>query len=327
MIAKAFNSNNYRYGFNGQEKDDEIAGSGNSYTAEYWQYDSRLGRRWNIDPVFKEHESPFATFANNPISFIDPFGADTITFTKSSWSGPAPKQNLDRAPLPAPGGSSFGIDVKPAEGPHVFYYTQSHTSYGEDGSETTTTSTTRFYPVEDHKNGLTETPYFLGLLSYKDNDRLTLAKLAPTELLDYLIENSSGWDRKAYKGAKALQSTYGVFEYAKLASEFTISLGGFSYPFRSFRGGSVAVQAELKFTQQQVWKKFGEHYKEFGLTHSKEGFQQYLKMAQEIHKNPTLRHTFPQGGHYAGETWMINNGTILRLDPSGNFRSMYIITP
>lgn len=72
-------SEGYRYGFNGQEKDDEVAGKGNSYTAEFWQYDSRLGRRWNIDPVVKEFESPYATFANNPVSFRDPNGADTAS--------------------------------------------------------------------------------------------------------------------------------------------------------------------------------------------------------------------------------------------------------
>ena len=70
--------NEYCYGFNGMEKDDEVAGEGNSYTAEFWQYDSRLGRRWNIDPVVKEHESPYATFANNPIWFADPNRADTL---------------------------------------------------------------------------------------------------------------------------------------------------------------------------------------------------------------------------------------------------------
>jgi RHS repeat-associated protein len=71
-------TNEYRYGFQGQEKDDEVSGEGNSYTAEYWQYDSRLGRRWNIDLVVKEHESPYATFANNPIWFADPNGADSL---------------------------------------------------------------------------------------------------------------------------------------------------------------------------------------------------------------------------------------------------------
>ena len=48
--------------------------SGSSYTAEFWQYDARLGRRWNIDPVVKIHESPYAAFADNPIIFADPNG-------------------------------------------------------------------------------------------------------------------------------------------------------------------------------------------------------------------------------------------------------------
>lgn len=58
-------------------KDDEISGAGNSYTAEFWQYDGRLGRRWNPDPIVKHHESPYAALGNNPIWFIDPNGADT----------------------------------------------------------------------------------------------------------------------------------------------------------------------------------------------------------------------------------------------------------
>src|SRR6478736_3791665 len=41
----------YRYGFNGQEMSNEIKGVGNSYTAEFWEYDPRLGRRWNVDPM------------------------------------------------------------------------------------------------------------------------------------------------------------------------------------------------------------------------------------------------------------------------------------
>lgn len=73
----------YWPGFQGQEMDNEIAGTGNSYTAQFWQYDSRLGRRWNVDPVVKEHESPYACFANSPIYIIDPNGADTSLTQKS----------------------------------------------------------------------------------------------------------------------------------------------------------------------------------------------------------------------------------------------------
>ncbi len=64
----------YRFGYQGVEKDDEVAGSGNSYTAMFWQYDSRLGRRWNIDPVTYPWQSSYATFNNNPIVFVDPLG-------------------------------------------------------------------------------------------------------------------------------------------------------------------------------------------------------------------------------------------------------------
>jgi RHS repeat-associated protein len=75
--GRSFSSAEYRFGFNTQEKDDEISGSGNLYTAEYWEYNSRLERRWEKDPVVKHHESPYACYANNPIGFIDPNGADT----------------------------------------------------------------------------------------------------------------------------------------------------------------------------------------------------------------------------------------------------------
>ncbi|MCC6289480.1 MAG: RHS repeat protein [Chitinophagaceae bacterium] len=65
-----------RFGFNGMEQSPEIKGEGNSYTAEYWEYDSRLVRRWNIDPVIKDYESPYMCFSGNPILFNDPDGDD-----------------------------------------------------------------------------------------------------------------------------------------------------------------------------------------------------------------------------------------------------------
>lgn len=75
MPVRSYNAGAYRYGFNGQEKSTEI--NDNSYTAEFWQYDPRIGRRWNVDPVIKPNESPYATFANSPIWLSDPNGKDT----------------------------------------------------------------------------------------------------------------------------------------------------------------------------------------------------------------------------------------------------------
>ncbi|MDL2327009.1 hypothetical protein LJC67_08015, partial [Bacteroidales bacterium OttesenSCG-928-A14] len=81
IAERSSNGTDYRFGFNGQEKDDEIYGEGASYTAEFWQYDSRLGRRWNVDPVLKPWESPYATFGGNPILMIDPDGKK-VKFSK-----------------------------------------------------------------------------------------------------------------------------------------------------------------------------------------------------------------------------------------------------
>ena len=69
-----FGNNNYRFGFNTQEKEDEIYGEGNATSAEYWMYDARLGRRWNLDPIDQISISNYATFANNPTSMVDPMG-------------------------------------------------------------------------------------------------------------------------------------------------------------------------------------------------------------------------------------------------------------
>jgi RHS repeat-associated protein len=67
-----------RYGFNGMEKDDEVKGSGNSYTTEFRQYDARLGRWLSIDPLTLNYpsQSPYAAFNNNPIYYSDPTGLE-----------------------------------------------------------------------------------------------------------------------------------------------------------------------------------------------------------------------------------------------------------
>jgi len=74
MPGRSFQSGGYRFGFNGKENENEVSGDGNTMTAEFWEYDSRLGRRWNMDPVVYAWQSLYACFNNNPIFFIDPSG-------------------------------------------------------------------------------------------------------------------------------------------------------------------------------------------------------------------------------------------------------------
>jgi hypothetical protein len=73
----------YRFGFNTQEKDDEVYGAGNLMSAKFWEMDARIGRRWNIDPVIKVWESPYLVNSGNPILFSDKDGDDTYIYNQS----------------------------------------------------------------------------------------------------------------------------------------------------------------------------------------------------------------------------------------------------
>jgi hypothetical protein len=66
----------YLFGFNGQERRDDYAGVGNHNHALFWEYDTRIGRRWNLDPVDQVNISNYAVNGNCPIAFNDPWGDD-----------------------------------------------------------------------------------------------------------------------------------------------------------------------------------------------------------------------------------------------------------
>jgi RHS repeat-associated protein len=69
MPGRTFSATSYRFGFNSQEKDDEIKGNGNSLEFKYRIYDSRLGRFLSIDPLSKSYPmlTPYQFASNTPI--------------------------------------------------------------------------------------------------------------------------------------------------------------------------------------------------------------------------------------------------------------------
>jgi len=85
MPGRSFNSNSYRYGHNTQEKDDEIFNG--AYTAEFWEYDARTLRRWNLDPVVKPWRSGYDAFDNTPIWKVDPNGDDDYYSKAGTYLG------------------------------------------------------------------------------------------------------------------------------------------------------------------------------------------------------------------------------------------------
>ena len=70
MPGRTYNSGGqYRYGFQGQEKDNEIKGDGDIIDFTYRVYDPRIGRFLSIDPLVKKYPfySPYHFSSNQPI--------------------------------------------------------------------------------------------------------------------------------------------------------------------------------------------------------------------------------------------------------------------
>jgi RHS repeat-associated protein len=65
--------NNYRYGFQGQEKDDELKGEGNSLNYTFRMHDPRVGRFFAVDPLSYSypHNSPYSFSENRVIDAIE----------------------------------------------------------------------------------------------------------------------------------------------------------------------------------------------------------------------------------------------------------------
>ncbi len=68
MPGRNYNAGDYRYSYNGFEKDDEIRGVGNHISWGDYGYDPRTLRRWTPDKLQAKYpwQSPYAPVANNP---------------------------------------------------------------------------------------------------------------------------------------------------------------------------------------------------------------------------------------------------------------------
>jgi RHS repeat-associated protein len=90
MPGRKFESSEYRYGFNGKERDNEVKGEGAQYDYGFRIYDPRTGQWLSIDPLASKYpaESPYLYTGGNPIFYADPDGRDRIvTITRINKDG------------------------------------------------------------------------------------------------------------------------------------------------------------------------------------------------------------------------------------------------
>ena len=80
---------NYRFGFNGQEKDNEAKGIGNSLDFSFRIYDSRTGRFLSVDPLKKDYpwNSTYAFAENRPIDGKDLEGMEWSPASATAGGG------------------------------------------------------------------------------------------------------------------------------------------------------------------------------------------------------------------------------------------------
>jgi len=83
MNGRDWNPGEYRFAFNGKEKDDEVYGTGNWQDYGMRMYNPRIGRFPNPDPIIiKEHKYPeLSTYqfaSNTPIQSIDQDGLEMV---------------------------------------------------------------------------------------------------------------------------------------------------------------------------------------------------------------------------------------------------------
>ena len=79
-----YSSPSYRYGFQGQEKDNEIKGIGNSVNYKFRMHDPRVGRFFAIDPLTKKypHYTPYSFSGNRVIALKEFEGLEETGYTR-----------------------------------------------------------------------------------------------------------------------------------------------------------------------------------------------------------------------------------------------------
>jgi RHS repeat-associated protein len=128
----------YMYGFNGQEKDNEIKGDGNSLTFKYRAYDARLGKFLSVDPLSKSYpwNSCYAFAENDVVRCIDLEGRERSIVIYDFSNNKITKTKID---LPTAGKLGNGILVVSNHGGKITYY------YGNDIPSASITSFKKAY--------------------------------------------------------------------------------------------------------------------------------------------------------------------------------------
>lgn len=117
-------SRDYRFGFQGQEKDDELKGEGNSLNYTFRMHDPRVGRFLSLDPLSSSypHNSPYAFAENRVIDGTELEGLEFLDHNVSriKMTHGAAMINLDN--VNAPSFNMLHTNVNDEKGNYSYRY-------------------------------------------------------------------------------------------------------------------------------------------------------------------------------------------------------------
>jgi RHS repeat-associated protein len=219
MPGRSFNTENYRFGFNGKESVNELNGTGNSIDFGDRINDLRLGRWMSPDKIIKAGLSPYMFGRNNSMNVVDMDGKDDIHFyyyaTLNKSTGLAQT-------------NAFVVIEKTNQTDRFYsHVTVNSINLDAKGDDqfTTTSNTTQFYPFESGSNsGLGSARIPFTPFSISTNDRAYLVEKAREfpQLADYVksrykytsLTDKQGWSdlNKDLPVSNALHNTHKALE-------------------------------------------------------------------------------------------------------------------
>jgi RHS repeat-associated protein len=122
-----YSSPSYRYGFQGQEKDDEVKGNGNSINYKFRMHDPRVGRFFAVDPLTAQYPNytPYSFSGNKVIAYRELEGMEEIIAIIETDTGlpvikrldgtsiilKSTSENLDNLGVKTLDNKKYGLDI------------------------------------------------------------------------------------------------------------------------------------------------------------------------------------------------------------------------
>jgi RHS repeat-associated protein len=207
MPGRSFSSSNYRFGFNGKPKDNEVNGNGNLYDYGFRIFNPSISRFLSLDPLTKKFPelTPFQFASNSPIMAIDLDGLEAFAvYNKATNSlGIIPDVSKTRPKLSYKGVSAFDYaKLTPADKSKYNYVilvknviTGGHSEGGEVKYNTNSKEkpiSTGTYNILENKGNTNPAHNSFFVLDPQDNNQYDKVDNRPGEV------NESGDQRSGY---------------------------------------------------------------------------------------------------------------------------------